>query len=119
MSFVSHFHLTLIFAISYLLAFPFSLVFVIHLDSYFLSIIVIAIKREEDPFWDQCALMEMGKKPSNLYVEVMSHESKLFGPDKDVLLAKLQIPLRKFVRGIRFRSHFLMEHYSLSFPFIR
>jgi len=77
------------------------------------------IKREEDPFWDQCALMEMGKKPSNLYVEVMSHESKLFGPDKDVLLAKLQIPLRKFVRGIRFRSHFLMEHYSLSFPFIR
>ena len=43
----------------------------------------------------------MPKKPSHLYVEVMAHENKVFGASKEVMLDKIRISLRKFVRGER------------------
>ena len=60
----------------------------------------IAIKKEETPFWDQSAVMEMTKKPNNLYVELMAHETKLLGAAKEAQVGTLKIPLRKFIRGM-------------------
>jgi len=57
------------------------------------------MKKEEDPFWDQSAVMEMPKKPNNVYVELMAHETKLLGAAKDVQIGCLKISLRKFIRG--------------------